>query len=545
MELLVHTTAPSSKRDDDRYKRQAHAFSTFAAIETTSWQSEISTTSHADEVPPLGTSLNHCEIGVDNRVSPPVFLDDTQLARTALESQLVTSSLGPIYSIVGVNSESPQDAHSGGGSIRTPASCTRLILDPVRSSSSPCEQNSPSEMQTASIPSKIPAQANLSHLESTTEEEAITPSSSAHAEYAVASSLNPGNRRQPTSLLGARQSSSPADIPSQLPSTYSLSDTNSRCSPPFHDHRLSSPVNRTPSTPSRIIRQVASSVSSLPNQTLHDSTALPPYSGTSSRADPGPARTRPENHSFTTLETKVSPHAPNTSHADANVNAADAESNHELSVANRRRQSMQHLCPKLNITESVIAMPPPPRPVTKDRPSLRMPVTPAKPGGLEDIEKLPISIHPPPPPTSDETFTSHVTPALHALRSNSAISDRYKPKHVVRVPRQSERGYWLLDASTWSVGLQLQFWRFLIRHVGTGKSGWGVWCTRDVDNGMCVDTMRDKSASTSPGLGQIKIFCWGEVVQHVYLMLYVASKSKVRRVAPVWIDDEEQVVIQM
>jgi hypothetical protein len=44
---------------------------------------------------------------------------------------------------------------------------------------------------------------------------------------------------------------------------------------------------------------------------------------------------------------------------------------------------------------------------------------------------------------------------------------------------------------------------------------------------------------------EVRVFCWGEVVRHVYLMLYVASKSKVRKLGLKWIDAEGEVVVQM
>ena len=41
------------------------------------------------------------------------------------------------------------------------------------------------------------------------------------------------------------------------------------------------------------------------------------------------------------------------------------------------------------------------------------------------------------------------------------------------------------------------------------------------------------------------MFCWGEVVRHIYLMLYVASKSKVRKLGLKWVDANDEIVVQM
>ena len=47
------------------------------------------------------------------------------------------------------------------------------------------------------------------------------------------------------------------------------------------------------------------------------------------------------------------------------------------------------------------------------------------------------------------------------------------------------------------------------------------------------------------GLGLVKVFCWGEVVPHVYLLLYVASNNRVRKSGLQWVDAEGEVVVRM
>jgi len=91
--------------------------------------------------------------------------------------------------------------------------------------------------------------------------------------------------------------------------------------------------------------------------------------------------------------------------------------------------------------------------------------------------------------------------------------------------------------------------------------GWGVWCTREAfdqecrplsaseegTNGGGATVHTDASASVTPrsnGLGRVRVFCWGEVVEHVYLLLYVASRSRIRKVGAVWVDADEEVVIR-
>jgi len=146
------------------------------------------------------------------------------------------------------------------------------------------------------------------------------------------------------------------------------------------------------------------------------------------------------------------------------------------------------------------------------------------------LDELSVVIRPPDPEVTLDHFTTHVTEHLHWLTKN--VEATYSPASTSRDLRPLERGYWLLSPSSWDTQLQIDFWRFLQQMVGKGNAGWGVWCCRE----PAVDGL---------SLGTVRVFCWGEVVQHVYLMLYVASKSKVRKLGLQWIDAEEVVVVQM
>ncbi|KAK5127088.1 hypothetical protein LTR85_008448 [Meristemomyces frigidus] len=152
---------------------------------------------------------------------------------------------------------------------------------------------------------------------------------------------------------------------------------------------------------------------------------------------------------------------------------------------------------------------------------------------LERLEKSPWTIRPPEPPASSKRFTTHVTEPLRFLAEKSVVKDHFTPVSTSRDLRPLERGYWLIDASSWSWQHQLDFWQFLEHMVGSGNAGWGVWCCRE------------QTSIGGSGFGAVKLYCWGEIVKHVYLMLYVASKSKVRKLGLQWLDAEEAVVVQM
>lgn len=165
---------------------------------------------------------------------------------------------------------------------------------------------------------------------------------------------------------------------------------------------------------------------------------------------------------------------------------------------------------------------------------------PISPEVLATLHSLPTTINPPPPPTALSTFSTHITPSLRILTTNPDISDRYKPHSVLRLLLPTERGRWQFSAQSWGLEVQIAFWQFLQRIIGSGNAGWGVWCHRPNMN-----ESGGTEGGVSKGLGVVQLFCWGEVVQHVYLMLFVASKSQIRKVRAQWIDSEEEVVVQM
>ncbi|KAK0322843.1 hypothetical protein LTR91_002618 [Friedmanniomyces endolithicus] len=160
---------------------------------------------------------------------------------------------------------------------------------------------------------------------------------------------------------------------------------------------------------------------------------------------------------------------------------------------------------------------------------------------VSSFEHVLLTIHPPEPAVSLDSFVTHVTPALAWLAGEqSVVRDCYHPVSVSRPMRPLERGYWLVNPSTWTQEVQHKFWKFLESQVGSGDVGWGVWCLREP--GQSVLTLPGQGEG---GLGLVKVFCWGEVVKHIYLMLYVASNSRVRKIGLQWVDAEEVAVVQM
>ncbi|KAH8429717.1 uncharacterized protein LDX57_007388 [Aspergillus melleus] len=199
---------------------------------------------------------------------------------------------------------------------------------------------------------------------------------------------------------------------------------------------------------------------------------------------------------------------------------------------------------------------------------------------LEVTIAPPMQIRPPPPPISNKRFTTHITPTLSMLFKRLHSPRIYTPIQQSRPLDILERGYWYLridilhadaDANkskthpnTWDRFLFNRFWSFLSELVGKeGRAGWGVWCyLEDVSSSVSTDPgsgsetrsgSRTDSNSTSPHNQRIppahelglKVYAWGEIAVHIYLLLFLASERRIRKMGAQWYDGSEEVVIRM
>ena len=127
-----------------------------------------------------------------------------------------------------------------------------------------------------------------------------------------------------------------------------------------------------------------------------------------------------------------------------------------------------------------------------------------------------------------EDSASLITPVLAKLATDLNLPKRFRPSLQTRKLRPYERGYWLVDCTSWDRELKESCWLFLADYLGSGAAGWGVWCTRD------------------EGFTRLRTYCWGAVVGHLYLLLYIISKREVLYTGTVvWVDGDGEVVIKV
>jgi hypothetical protein len=140
-----------------------------------------------------------------------------------------------------------------------------------------------------------------------------------------------------------------------------------------------------------------------------------------------------------------------------------------------------------------------------------------------------LEIRPSPPATSTTELKAEmlINEHLKTLASRMLLPMLYRPLSQSRDLRPMERGYWMVDCQKWNEGLRKRCWDCLGNYVGKNMAGWGVWCMRDEDH------------------GEIRVYCWGVIVGHIYLLLYMASESKVKGTGACWISGDGEAIVKM
>lgn len=201
----------------------------------------------------------------------------------------------------------------------------------------------------------------------------------------------------------------------------------------------------------------------------------------------------------------------------------------------------------------------------------------------------------PPSTVGELVFTTHVTRTLQAIVDRIPMDKVYRPRRVLRPVRALERGHWLFNVlvvrdhvvaasrraagnsenleglggevdigrrkghwtradrpgratameseialgqrcPAWTEAEFQDFWRNMSRLVRQGKCGWGCRLVKEADH----------EASTETGqMWRITMFCWGEVVGHVWLALWILSDKLTAQTPMQWISGDGSVVIEM
>lgn len=437
MELLAHIGAPTSKKDDDRYKAQFAAYLQFK--------------------PEKAHSFSPRDIQVPATTTP--------LPRH----------------------RSPQHPSNTPGSV-DPNPVSKSVfqqLEDARIYSSLCSTcGRPTKRQ------RLTPEFSIGN-ESFHSFSTVQSSEDANATLCIPATYPPKAQKTP----------SPASPPSLLPHSYSLSNSSSSATRPPAPNITSGPFNGTRSDQCVNNPSPRATESTAPNTTL----GIGSYDVTIDHGTMMHLRPTP-----------LGPLVPSSvTNAEANLPQADA---------NKPNTSTQ---PGNNPTSS------------KPLPNSSAPMSSPTSSQLEQLALLPSEIWPLPPKADSLDWNktkSHITPKLLALAREIDPSKRYKPISQTCTPHPWERGYWHFDTSSWSVGLQLKFWDFLGEAIKRGSAGYATWCE--------VSAKRAPDGSIT-GLGEVKVWCWGDEVMHIYLLLYTASIRRVAKIGACWKSGRGEAVVRM
>ncbi|KAF7536613.1 hypothetical protein G7Z17_g13014 [Cylindrodendrum hubeiense] len=106
------------------------------------------------------------------------------------------------------------------------------------------------------------------------------------------------------------------------------------------------------------------------------------------------------------------------------------------------------------------------------------------------------------------------------------LSSRYRPSSKREID-PFERGYWLLDCATWNPEIRFAAWVFLNNYLRSGLAGWGTWCRRDDSHDW------------------VRLYCWGHVAKHTYLLLYLASGRQLKHTGANWYGADGDLVLEV
>lgn len=140
-----------------------------------------------------------------------------------------------------------------------------------------------------------------------------------------------------------------------------------------------------------------------------------------------------------------------------------------------------------------------------------------------------LEIRGPPPVTSMAKLRLDMlkTPSLDHLARKMPLDILFRPQTQTRELCAMERGYWSVNFKAWNEELRGRAWDCLGNFVGKGQAGWGVWCVREED------------------FGDARVYCWGAIVGEIYLLLYMATESKIKGLGASWRGGDGQPVITM
>lgn len=163
----------------------------------------------------------------------------------------------------------------------------------------------------------------------------------------------------------------------------------------------------------------------------------------------------------------------------------------------------------------------------------------------DSYKEVPLEIHPPRPYPSTAHYSTHLTPPLRTLSRTLPLADLFKPSFQTRSLDKLERGHWYIQIKDWDEVRKAKFWQFLTIFISEGRAGWGVWCSKEVESDSNNTGSSKENRDPEAMREVVKVYCWGEVVREVWLMLWLASAKRILNTGARWVDAQGETVFEM
>lgn len=261
-----------------------------------------------------------------------------------------------------------------------------------------------------------------------------------------------------------------------------------------------------------------------------------------------------------------------------------------------KRQRCRSSSPSVDAPSQICPSSPKPASPSLQQPGSR--ISPVRPTAekhrfpLSESDSLPLvtvlAIYAPSPQPSTESFETHVTPYLKILVDHLPPITFFIPQQLEAPLRElhvHERGHWAFPIPSFPPGEWQKFWSYLETFIRMSRASFGVSCVvegrrsdeggrnrehgrgeleeaevaesrrgKDVKVGRSEETILAKDKEQRPNeeaLMQsvekplLKLYCWGEIVPHIWLLLFTASHRRIKGCGAQWIDARGEVIIQM
>ncbi|KAK6540979.1 hypothetical protein TWF694_008360 [Orbilia ellipsospora] len=153
------------------------------------------------------------------------------------------------------------------------------------------------------------------------------------------------------------------------------------------------------------------------------------------------------------------------------------------------------------------------------------------------------------PPPGVDSNPKQITPMMEKMYTQAKLEKYFCPKLFARDMKRRERGYWRMDLSRWPKPKRGNENTSRFKSTAEKKHGFWTRLAGYVKDGKLGETrlfFESENEGAGDNVGDIlRLYCWGEVAIHIWIILYAISDRIVSELALQWVDSGGHLVIEM